>query len=158
VALKRSVFPIVLAAFVAGCSAFSQGKPQPKPNPYAGPPRFVREEIPEGKAIVYIYYTGSVARAPLLLADSGPLAVLHLGRTDDNLFFGSYFPYVVDPGKVRLWMSCTNAATITVDVTAGQEYFVKFDIDAISQAVSLQIVPAMTAKTKEEVLYCAKTE
>jgi hypothetical protein len=114
------------------------------------PPTFVEEPVPDGKALIYIYFPSGLG-TPLFFTNSGPLATLTPG---------SYFTYVVDPGTVKLWVSYINAKSVAVSAVAGQAYYVRFGIGLsmtpTNPSLFLEVVKAERAKTNEEILFCEK--
>ena len=92
---------IVLLVAVLSVAIFGQGRNVPTPKEPKGPPTFVEEAIPDGKAVIYIYtpYIEGLVAPPsatiLIFSKSGPLSLLPRQ---------SYFSFVTDPGTVELWV------------------------------------------------------
>ena len=141
---------ILLSVLVAGALAnplFGKDE-QPKPT-------FVEEpNIPEGKALVYIYMTPHLfggGDAVWVLTKDGPAAVCSPG------WYSSYF---ADAGPLKLWpldpakgVHGDKLTPTTADFMAGQTYYIR-----VNYGGPLTIVPAEKAKTNGEVLYCKKLD
>ena len=100
---------LIPVLFLAACAA--TGKP------------FARvTDIPADKGIVYVYRPNSILGAAVHYD-------VHAGTTNDevlcDLIRGGYCLYYAIPGEVELWGKTESKSTITVDVKAGQEHFVK---------------------------------
>lgn len=87
-----------------------------------GPPYQKVEQIPENKGLIYIYRTGSIVGG----AVSPDVKVGDIVVT--TLYKGGYYPYFADPGEVELWAKTESRSAVTLDVKAGEVYYVKGSI------------------------------
>ena len=82
------------------------------------------EEIPEGKALVYIYRPGSMVGAAVhytVNANDEKVSESHLKNK-------SYLVYFADPGRYTFWGQVTNTRReVDLDVEAGKTYYIKGD-------------------------------
>jgi hypothetical protein len=81
-------------------------------------------EIPEGKALVYIYRPGSMVGAAVhytVNANDAKVSEAHLKNK-------SYLVFFAEPGRYTFWAQVTNTRReIDLDVEAGKTYYVKGD-------------------------------
>jgi hypothetical protein len=81
-------------------------------------------EIPEGKALVYIYRPSSMVGAAVhysINANEAKVSEAHLKN-------GSYLVFFADPGRYTFWAQVTNTRReAELDVEAGKTYYVKGD-------------------------------
>jgi len=110
--MKQFVKILFVFVFVcAGTSVFSQ-KFEPV------------KEIPEGKALVYIYRPGSMVGAAVhytVNANEEKVSDAHLKNK-------SYLVYFADPGRYTFWAQVTNTRReVDLDVEAGKTYYIKGD-------------------------------
>ena len=80
------------------------------------------EQIPENKGLIYIYRTSSIVGG----AVSPDVKVGDTVVT--TLYKGGYYPYFADPGEVELWAKTESRSAVTLDVKAGEIYYVKGSI------------------------------
>ncbi len=94
------------------------------------------EEIPEGKAIVYIYRPGSMLGAAVhwtVNANDEKVSENHLRNK-------TYLVYYAEPGRYTIWGQVTNTRReVDIDVEAGKTYYVhsnccKFTIPDLEKA------------------------
>ncbi|MEE4260855.1 MAG: DUF2846 domain-containing protein [Bacteroidales bacterium] len=82
------------------------------------------EEIPEGKALVYIYRPGSMVGAAVhysVNANEEKVSDAHLKNK-------TYLVYFADPGRYTFWAQVTNTRReVDLDVEAGKTYYIKGD-------------------------------
>lgn len=82
------------------------------------------KEIPEGKALVYIYRPGSMVGAAVhytVNANDEKVSEAHLKNK-------TYLVYFAEPGKYRFWGQVTNTMReINLEVEAGKTYYIKGD-------------------------------
>jgi len=82
------------------------------------------KEIPEGKALVYIYRPGSMVGAAVhytVNANEEKVSDAHLKNK-------SYLVYFADPGRYTFWAQVTNTRReVDLDVEAGKTYYIKGD-------------------------------
>ena len=107
-------------------------------------PKFTEEQgIPEGKALVYIYFPVSYYPTRVVatvMANQKPVTTLEKGY---------YFPYIVAPGSIDFWATQTTEPSVKcithviLDVEAGRDYFLHVGADLF--AVMLQALPRETA-------------
>ncbi len=134
-----------------------RGDPPPQPQK-KGPPTFVEEPIPAGKAILYVYShlpslaSRGWANALVFLRSGPPIA----------LPSESYIAVVAEPGPLELWLvvgsggqygSGILAKKFVVDTVAGQATFV-----APVFGPDVKVVPAEKALKDDGILYCTKVE
>jgi hypothetical protein len=111
-------------------------------------PPFVEANVPEGKALVYIYRTTDfgVQLIALILAKDGPISVLPMG---------TYCVYVADPGIIKLWLSSISSAEIKAEVVTGQVYYVKGSFGPNALGVQHPTLKAMPReKALKEIAEC----
>ena len=107
-------------------------------------PKFTEETgIPEGKALVYIYFPVSYYPTRVVatvMANQKPVTTLEKGY---------YFPYIVSPGSIDFWATQSTEPSVKcithviLDVEAGREYFLHVGADLF--AVMLQALPRESA-------------
>ncbi len=82
------------------------------------------EEIPDGKALVYIYRPGSMVGAAVhytVNANEEEVSEAHLKNK-------SYLVYFADPGRYTFWAQVTNTRReVDLDVESGKTYYIKGD-------------------------------
>jgi len=82
------------------------------------------KEIPEGKALVYIYRPGSMVGAAVhytINANDTVACAAHLRNK-------TYLVYFAEPGRYTFWAQVTNTRReVDLDVEAGKTYYVKGD-------------------------------
>jgi hypothetical protein len=104
--LFRLLLVILASSFLFGCGA--QGALFQKV-----------AELPQGKGIVYVY-------RPTGFVGSGVTYDVHAGdRVIGNLKPGGYCSYFAAPGELEVWAKTEAKSSVTVDVRAGQEHFIK---------------------------------
>jgi hypothetical protein len=82
------------------------------------------KEIPQGKALVYIYRPGSMVGA----AVSYTVNANEEKVSDARLKNKSYLVYFANPGRYTFWAQVTNTRReIDLDVEAGKTYYIKGD-------------------------------
>mgnify|MGYP001825639715 CR=1 FL=1 len=101
------------------------------------------EEIPEGKALVYIYRPGSMVGAAVhytVHANDDIVSEYHLRNK-------SYLVFFADPGRYTFWAQVTNTRReVDLDVEAGKTYYVRGDCCEF-------IIPD-TEDAKKEIVKC----
>lgn len=141
VVLLSVVFAVVLTSAV-----FGAGKPASPPPP---PPPFVEANVPDGKALIYIYSKGFLLNSwngnagLLVLSESGPIGILHSA---------GYHTYIVEPGSIKLWIvgAQAYAAGLTLEAVAGQIYYVEG-----TGVPDIKLIP--NEKGKTEIAGCKET-
>jgi len=82
------------------------------------------KEIPEGKALVYIYRPGSMVGAAVhytVHANDDKVSENHLRNK-------SYLVFFAEPGRYTFWAQVTNTRReVDLDVEAGKTYYVRGD-------------------------------
>lgn len=100
-------------------------------------------EIPEGKALVYIYRPGSMVGAAVhytVNANDDKVSEYHLRNK-------SYLVYFAEPGRYTFWAQVTNTRReVDLDVEAGKTYYVRGDCCEF-------IIPDLE-KAKKEIVKC----
>lgn len=80
------------------------------------------KEIPDGKALVYIYRPGSMVGAAVhysINANDDKVSENHLRNK-------SYLVFFADPGRYTIWGQVTNARReVDIDVESGKTYYVR---------------------------------
>lgn len=101
------------------------------------------EEIPDGKALVYIYRPGSMVGA----------AVHYTVNANDNIVSeyhlrnNTYLVFFAEPGRYTFWAQVTNTRReVDLDVDAGKTYYVRGDCCKF-------IIPD-TEKAQKEIVKC----
>ena len=79
-------------------------------------PNFKQVEIPVDKAVVYIYHSGGSNHFFILQVKDKNVAGLKKGQ---------YCAYVTDPGAIEFKATSRGTCSITLDVKAGQAYYLK---------------------------------
>jgi hypothetical protein len=96
-------------------------------------------EIPEGKALVYIYRPGSMVGAAVhysINANETKVSEAHLRNK-------SYLVFFADPGRYTFWAQVTNTRReVDLDVEAGKTYYVRGDCCELK-------IPALEEAEKE---------
>lgn len=108
---RISIAIMLLAVlFTAGCA------------PALGPAFQRIDKVSEGMGLIYIYREKE-------FVGSGVSYDVKVGETViTTLYNGGYYPYVVKPGEVELWARTESKTAVTVDVKAGEVYFVKGEV------------------------------
>jgi hypothetical protein len=106
----------------------------------AAGPKFAAEPgIPEGKALIYIYFPPSyypTRVAATVMANQQPVTTLKAG---------CYFPYITAPGSIDFWSSQSSEPSVRyithviLDVEADREYFLHVGADMF--AISFKWCP-----------------
>lgn len=77
------------------------------------------EQIPQEKGVVYVYRPDSFVGAAVHYdVYAGDIKLCDLVR-------GGYCSYLARPGELEIWGKTEAKGSVTVDVKAGQEYYVK---------------------------------
>ena len=101
------------------------------------------KEIPEGKALVYIYRPGSMVGAAVhytVNANDKKVSEAHLRNK-------SYLVYFAEPGRYTFWAQVTNTRReADLDVEAGKTYYVRGDCCEF-------IIPSFE-KAEKEIVKC----
>jgi hypothetical protein len=155
---KRAILFVLVGALLAASLFAERGDPPSQPQEKKGPPTFVEEPIPEGKAIVYVYshmpFLGQKGWANILVfLRSGPPMVLPTDR---------YISIIADPGPLDLWLvlgaggqygSGILAKKFVIGAAGGQATFI-----TLAFGPDLKVVPAEKALKDDGILYCQKGE
>jgi len=101
------------------------------------------KEIPEGKALVYIYRPGSMVGAAVhytVNANDDKVSEYHLRNK-------SYLIFFAEPGRYTFWAQVSNSRReVDLDVEAGKTYYVRGDCCEF-------IIPDLE-KAKKEIVKC----
>jgi len=101
------------------------------------------KEIPEGKALVYIYRPGSMVGAAVhytVNANDDNVSEYHLRNK-------SYLIFFAEPGRYTFWAQVSNSRReVDLDVEAGKTYYVRGDCCEF-------IIPDLE-KAKKEIVKC----
>jgi hypothetical protein len=129
--MKSIIKTLVLFKLTLTCnSVFSQ-----KFNPV--------NEIPDGKALVYIYRPGSIVGAALSYTVNANDVKVSVARLKNK----SYLVYFAEPGRYTFWAQVTNTRrAVDLDVEAGKIYYVRGDCCTL-------IIPPLE-KAKKEIVNC----
>jgi hypothetical protein len=76
-------------------------------------------DVPQGKALIYIY------RPPVMLGAALVPAVVIDKLNAIQLTMGGYYPYFADPGEVTVAVIHTGRKAITLSAKAGETYYLK---------------------------------
>lgn len=92
----------------------------------SGPKYEVAAAPPTGQGLVYIYRPGK-------FMGGGAGFDVHTGTKEADravtyLQNGGYFPFYTPPGEITLWGKTESSASVTLDVKAGETYYVKGSI------------------------------
>ncbi|MDD3878011.1 MAG: DUF2846 domain-containing protein [Bacteroidales bacterium] len=100
-------------------------------------------DIPEGKALVYIYRPGSMVGAAVhysVNANDVKVSEAHLRNK-------SYLVFFADPGRYTFWAQVTNTRReVDLDVEAGETYYIRGNCCEF-------IIPDLE-KAKKEIVKC----
>jgi hypothetical protein len=98
--------------------------------------------VPDGKGVVYVYRPSSII--------GGAVAYdVKVGETVvTTLHNGGYYPYVATPGEVEFWAKTESRSAVTLDVKAGEAYYIKGTVGVgfLMGRPHLMVVPATTAE------------
>jgi len=84
-----------------------------------GPTYQKTDKIPEGTGLVYLYRPSSFIGGCVSYD-------IKVGETViTTLYNGGYYPYFAKPGEVELWAKTESKSSVTLDVKAGQIYYLK---------------------------------
>ena len=100
------------------------------------------KEIPEGKALVYIYRPGSMNGAAVhytVNANDEKVSESHLRNN-------SYLVYFAKPGRYTFWAQANGRREVDLDVEAGKTYYVKGDCCSLTR-------PSLE-KAEKEIVKC----
>jgi len=103
--------------------------------------------IPPGKAVIYIYRPSFM----------GAAIVYDVKRGDDVIITTKargYYPYVTDPGEVELWARTESKASVTLDVKAGEVYYVKAGVGVGLLAGRPRLNVVLASEAEEEIAGC----
>jgi len=83
-------------------------------------PAFTKvENIPPNKGLIYIY-------RPSAFGGAAVKYTVHVkDKATKRLTNGGYFPYFADVGENEVWAKTEAKSSVTLDVKAGQTYYVK---------------------------------
>ena len=87
-----------------------------------GPVYQQTDNIPDHVGLVYIY------RPSEFVGGGVSYTVKANGADVIKLYNGGYFPYFTKPGEIEFSAKTESTTSVTVDVKAGQEYYVKGDV------------------------------
>ncbi len=127
--LGHLLLPIIMAGVLvlSGCAAHN--------------PLFKQvENIPAGKAVIYIYYSGN-SKFPLCFKANGEDII--------SLKKGTYYPYVTEAGVKEFTASFFGTATRVVDAQAGQTYYLKGSIPRVFLEAPSLVLVSEEAGTRE---------
>lgn len=100
--------------------------------------------IPEGTGLVYIY-------RPSSFVGGGVAYDVKVGETVvTTLHNGGYYPYFVKPGEVEFWAKTESRSAVTLDVKAGEVYYVKGTVGVgfFIGRPHLMVIPPATAENE----------
>ena len=106
------------------------------------------EKMPEGTGVVYIYRPHSVIGAAVTYD-------VKVGETVvTTLHNGGYYPYFAKPGEVEFRAKTESESAVTLDVKAGQPYYIKGTVGVgfFVGRPHLMVVPAEAAQ--KEIAKC----
>lgn len=84
-----------------------------------GPAYQKADKIPEGAGLVYLY-------RPSSFVGGGVSYDIKVGETViTTLYNGGYYSYFAKPGEVEFWAKTESKSSVTLDVKAGQTYYLK---------------------------------
>jgi hypothetical protein len=145
--LKHFLLPIIIVGMLvlSGCETYGPrvkdgSKATPSPNTTLGSSSQQAENIPAGKAVVYIYHSGGSNHRFFLQAN---------GKDVTSLRKGLYYTYVTAPGVIEFTAKTMGASSITLDTKAGKTYYLKGSVPpGFSPTPSLVLVSSEVG-TKE---------
>lgn len=106
-----------------------------------GPVYQKAEEIPLDSGLVYIY-------RPSSFVGGGVSYDVKVGDTSiTRLYNGGYYPYFSAPGEVEFWAQTETRSAVTLDVKAGETYYIKgtVGVGLLMGRPHLMVVPAEIA-------------
>lgn len=107
------------------------------------------DEVPQGKAIIYIY-RGSQANHPTMVA--GNARILYRAETLAWFPYGGYYPLVVNPGEIEI-----NSIfdSVTLDAKAGESYFIRISSRFTGPNMAGHfLAPVSLDEAKVDLAYC----
>lgn len=110
--------------------------------PTLGPVFQKVDRAPEGAAVVYIYRPSS------FIGGGVYYDVRANGVVVTTLYNGGYHPYVAKPGEVEFSAKTEATSSVTLDVKAGQTYYVRgtVGVGVFVGRPRLEVVPAEVAE------------
>jgi hypothetical protein len=118
----------------------------------AAGPKFAEEPgIPEGRALIYIYFPKGYYNTPVIatvMSNQKPVAMLKQR---------CYFPYIAEPGSIDFWAvtystnSIVPSTHVKLDVEANREYFLYIAADMF--ALMLMVVTRERAMSEITACY-----
>jgi ethanolamine utilization microcompartment shell protein EutL len=109
--------------------------------------------------LVYVY-------RPSSFIGGGVSYDVKVGETPiTTLYNGGYFPYFSSPGEIEFWAKTESRSAVTLDVKAGETYFVKGTVGlgilvgrphlmvmspetAVAEITDCKLIPVRTSKTE----------
>jgi hypothetical protein len=157
--MKKRAFIAVFAVTLLAASLFAERGDQPAQPQKKGPPTFVEEPIPAGKAIIYVY--NNLPTGPRMEGWSNVLVLRESGMP--TVLTGStYCTFVTDPGTFQMvivvgsggqYGSGMLAKKFAFDAVGGKALFVG---PVLMQGI--REIPAEKALKDDGILYCSKVE
>jgi hypothetical protein len=109
-----------------------------------GPVYQKMDRIPDGTGLVYLY-------RPSSFIGGGVSYDIKVGETPIiTLYNGGYYPYFSKPGEIEFWAKTESRSAVTLDVKAGQVYYIKGTVGVgfIVGRPHLIVVPSETAENE----------
>jgi hypothetical protein len=100
------------------------------------------KEIPEGKALVYIYRPGSMSGAAVHYTVNANDEKVSESQLRNN----SYLVYFAKPGRYTFWAQANGRREVDLDVEAGKTYYVRGDCCSLTS-------PSLE-KAEKEIVKC----
>lgn len=102
------------------------------------------EALPADQGLVYIY-------RPSSFVGGGVSYDVKVGETPvTTLYNGGYYPYFSAPGEVEFWAKTESRSAVTLDIKAGETYFLKgtVGVGLLVGRPHLTVVPEETGNTE----------
>jgi hypothetical protein len=87
-----------------------------------GPVYSKADNIPDNSGLVYFYRPSSI------IGSASSYDIKNDDTVITTLYNGGYYPYFSPPGEKEFWAEIESKSSITLDVKAGQTYYVKGEI------------------------------
>jgi hypothetical protein len=106
------------------------------------------DKIPDGAGLVYFYRP---------LAFFG-FAIVYNVKTGENvitpLYNGGYYPYFSAPGEIVFWAETYQTSSVTLDVKAGQTYYIKGEVGSWLHSRTPHLMVVAPEIAEKEIVDC----
>jgi hypothetical protein len=106
------------------------------------------DKIPDNVGLVYFY-------RPSALYQGGFSYDVKTGETViTSLKNGGYFPYFSPPGEIEFWARTETKSSVTLDVKAGQTYYIKGEVGAFILVPRPHLMVVAPEIAEKEIVKC----